>query len=244
MALEFTGDADRVVWNDASFLVGLSALTFSCWVKCNATLPYDIGFFKTNNTWGSDDGIGIRYDAVGANGGGSQVLKCGITISGKECNIETSEFSQTNEWQFVTMAWESPDDIEIYLDGQFDTPDLVINAPHSGVTGPGNINQVYLGTGAKGSDSTGWNGLMEDVRFYDRKLSAAEIQTIYATRGNDFITNGLLFRVLFNELPVSETATTSSIVDISGRLGDADTVGGTPTYVDSPGFASRRKNRQ
>jgi hypothetical protein len=159
MALEFTGDADRLVWNDASFLVGLSALTFSCWIKCNATLPYDIGFFKTNNDWSRDNGIGIRYDSFGIVGNAQQVIKCGITISGNECNIETSEFSQTNEWQFITMAWESGSDIQIYLDGQLDTPTATISTPHTGTTGPGNINEIYLGTGAKGSSTTGWDGI-------------------------------------------------------------------------------------
>jgi hypothetical protein len=87
----------------------------------------------------------------------------------------------------------------------------------------------------------GWD--MEDVRFYDRKLSANEIQTMYVTRGNDFITNGLLFRVLFNELPEGQVATVNSIVDLSGRLGAADTVDGTPTYSESPRFASRKSTR-
>lgn len=243
MALEFTGDADRLVWNDASFLVGLSALTFSCWIKCNASLPYDIGFFKTNDTWGSDDGIGIRYDAVGANGGGTSILKCGISLTGTgETNVETSINSQTNEWQFVTMAWQDGEEIGIYLDGQLDTPSDS-DGIGTGVTAAGNVDQIFFGTGAKGSGTTGWNGLMEDIRFYDRRLSSQEIETMYNTRGNDAIVNNLLFRVLFNELPVGQTATTGSIVDLSGRLGPANTVGGTPTYTESPGFASRRRIR-
>ncbi len=242
MALEFTGDSDRLIVNDASFLVGLSAFTFTTWVKCNATLPYDIGFFKTNSTWVSDNGIGIRYDAAGLNGGGTpQVLKCGITINNTECNTETSAYSQTNNWQFICMTWESGTEIDIYLDGVFDIP----SAPsgiQTGTTGPTNIDLIYFGTGAKGSTTTGWNGLMEDVRFYSRRLSDAEIQTMYHVKGNDNIFQNLLFRVLFNELPIGSIATSSSVIDLTGNL-EIDSIAGTPTYTESPGFSSRRGTR-
>ena len=241
MSLEFTGAADRLIVNDASFLVGLTALTFTCWIRCNATLPYDLGFFKTNDQWGSDNGIGIRYDASGLNGGGTQVLKCGITINGNEEQTETSDFSQTNEWQFVVMTWESGTEIDIYLDGQKDTPTSA-SGVHSGTTGPDNVDLIFFGTGAKASSTTGWNGLMEDVRFYDRRLTDSEIQTMFHVKGNDNISQNLLFRVLFNELPIGSTATTNSIIDLSGNLA-IDDVDGTPTYIESPGFSSRRSTR-
>ena len=177
-------------------------------------------------------------------GGTPSVIKCGIETTTLTGQVETSASSQTNEWQFIAMTWISGGDVEVFIDGQLNTPSATLNLPLSGTTvlGTGTTG-IYLGTGAKGSATTGWNGNMEDVRFYNRKLSAAEIETMYSTRGNDNIVQGLLFRTLFNELPVGQAATTSSVVDISGLLGDADTVGGTPTYVESPGFASRRSTR-
>lgn len=244
MALSFSGGTDRIIYNDASFLVGLSAFTVSCWVKCNATLPYDIGFFTTNNDWNGDNGICLRYDAVGINGGAASCIKCGITVGGVEHTYESQANTQTNDWQFIVWQWQSGSQQRLYVDGIYNAPSGTSGSTTpTGTTGPNNIDEVYFGAGTKGSSTTGWNGLMEDIRFYDRRISAAEIQTMFFTRGNDNIMENLLFRVLFNELPIGQTASTASIVDLTKKLGNADSVLGSPTYTESPGFASRRKTR-
>jgi hypothetical protein len=139
------------------------------------------------------------------------------------------------------MTWESGTEIDIYLDGQKDIPTSASGVV-TGTTGPSNISLILFGTGAKASSTTGWNGLMEDVRFYDRRLTDGEIQTMFFVRGNDNIAQDLLFRVLFNELPIGQTPSASDISDLTGNL-NIDTVTNTPTYTESPGFASRRKNR-
>lgn len=248
MGLEFDGDNDRIIVNDASFLGGLDALTFSAWIKCSATLPYDIGFFKTNEDYGDDNGIGIRYDASGLYGGGTQIIKCGISINGDDYQTETSNFSQTNDWQHILMTWKSGDNvILIYLDGKEDIPTAnVVNGnpfsgPIIGVTDTTDVTKILFGTGAKGSSSSGWQGALEDLRFYNRKLSANEVQTIFSLRGNDNILDGLIFRYLFHELSPNITPAVGQIKDTSIFKRDADSIIGDLRYVSSPVNVNRRK---
>lgn len=63
------------------------------------------------------------------------------------------------------------------------------------------------------------DGLLEDVRFYTRALSLAEILTMFTLRGKDNIINGLLWRWKMNERAPGQTATVaSSIIDLAGNF--------------------------
>ena len=69
-----------------------------------------------------------------------------------------------------------------------------------------------------------FDGLLDDVRIYDRVLSAAEIRTIFQTRGVDGIVEGLQLRYTFMERPVPSPATgTDTVKDVSPEGND-----GTP----------------
>lgn len=77
------------------------------------------------------------------------------------------------------------------------------------------INGVQEGTAAAGAAGTAsgenfnigrrpnasryFNGAIEDPRVYNRALSADEVQTLYLSRGRDYMYNGLVGRWLFTE---------------------------------------------
>lgn len=79
----------------------------------------------------------------------------------------------------------------------------------------------------------GFAGVIEDVRIYNRQLTADEIATIHACRGIDGIVWGLSARFTLNQFPPGISLTGTEIIpDWSGeqRSGDVD---GTPDSVDS-----------
>jgi hypothetical protein len=77
------------------------------------------------------------------------------------------------------------------------------------------------------------NTLIEDVRIYNRILTLAEIQTMYAAKGNDFILNGCLNRWLMrSEFAPGVAATGTGVVkDYVG--GNHQTPTGSPLYQES-----------
>jgi len=83
-----------------------------------------------------------------------------------------------------------------------------------------------------GGTSRGFTGLYDDVRIYDRILSAAEFATIYATRGVDNITNGLAHRWTLKDEPAGVLA--NIIVDV---IGTNDGSASSGTSADDPVFS-------
>ena len=70
------------------------------------------------------------------------------------------------------------------------------------------------------------DGLMEDLRIYDRVLPLEEIQTIYEVQGTDGIVDGLVGRWLMGE--GAPTTVASSIKDETGAADFGST--NSPTY--------------
>lgn len=77
--------------------------------------------------------------------------------------------------------------MKIYVDG-------VLEATKTDAVGPPNANTVALHIARYLNQNT-LDGKLEDVRIYERVLSAAEISTVFATRGTDGIHKGLLLDV-------------------------------------------------
>ncbi len=135
-------------------------------------------------------------------------------------NFSSVEILLANRWYHITCTRNSSDVATIYINGAFDSTDL--NASGS----PGSdILRIGHRTGA--TEEEYFNGLLEDMRIYNRVLSAAEIATIYAQRGSDNILYGLLNRWVMNELPI-DTVVPPGITNFGW-----DSAGGSSSTVAS-----------
>jgi len=186
-ALDFDGDGDYVV-NDnfGSLLNGLDALTVALWVKSDVTNT-DKGFIHFEDPFGADN-RGMRYDAMGATGGGVNVIKIGVTSDAAEGppawpgrqQLESSSDVQTTDWQHLAMTWSTGQQLKLYINGVLDTP--MANAP--ALTGLlTGYTKVIIGKGGKDETAdAGWDGLLDDVRIYDYALSADQIVQLLCDR--------------------------------------------------------------
>ena len=77
----------------------------------------------------------------------------------------------TNQWYFVTLLWSSPtNSAKFFINGQFQfeaTNYQLHSNPAKVLLGSHNEEHEYFG------------GLIDDVRVYDRALSATEVQALY-----------------------------------------------------------------
>lgn len=67
-------------------------------------------------------------------------------------------------------------------------------------------------------DGYGFNGDLADLRYYDRRLSLAEIQTIQSTRGRDMIVSGIKGRWLVTQDPIGVFLGNPAGVSILGTM--------------------------
>ncbi|MCH8118822.1 MAG: discoidin domain-containing protein [Planctomycetes bacterium] len=173
-ALDFGGDGDHVLDDDGeNYINGLDALTVCMWIKSNL-IDTDKGFLHCIDPSGQDRVVSMRYDSAGSSFGGDDILKMGVQSTGGEQQLESSANLQTTEWQHVTMTWVSEGLIMFYVNGVEDTP-AGRNGPNNGGT-VSQCEKLIIGKGGKDElDSDGWDGLIDDVRIYNRVLSQAEI---------------------------------------------------------------------
>jgi hypothetical protein len=85
-----------------------------------------------------------------------------------------------------------------------------------------------------------FDGFMDDLRVYNRRLSQAELQTIHACRGTDNIVNGLVARWQMDEQANGVAASGSGVVRDVGPNGHHGTPSNSPTYRTGV-IRSRRK---
>jgi len=173
-ALLFDGSGGYVVDEDAeTYLNGLDALTVCAWVKSNV-IGTDRGFiiFSSPDTTDNRD---IRYDVAGAQGGGTNLVKCGITSTGGRQQLESSSGVQTTDWQHLAMTWNSGAPVRLYIDGVQDAATWVEPATVGTLTG---CTKLIAGRGGKDLGSSSWDGVVDDVRVYNVVLSPSEIRTL------------------------------------------------------------------
>ena len=175
-AAEFDGGGDAIEDdNGADYINGLTAITVSVWVK-SAETNSDRGFIDGRDPGGDDTVLSLRYDAAGFEAGGKDLIKAGITTTGGIQRLETSNDVQTKSWQHFALTWSSGNELALYIDGELDTP--TFNSPET----KGKLTdatKLVIGKGEK-DQGRSWNGLIDDVRIYDRVLDDDEIADLAA----------------------------------------------------------------
>lgn len=176
----FGGDGDYVVDEEAEYYInGLNEITVCMWLRADR-IGTDRGFLNGVEPDNQDRVVTMRYDSSGYSYGGRNVFKIGIVSvmddgTEYEQQLESSSNVQTTDWQHVAMTWSSGNVIDFYVDGVKDSP--------SGTTEPGQAystitgcTKLIIGKGGKDiGTTTGWMGIIDDVRVYNIALDAEGI---------------------------------------------------------------------
>jgi len=172
-ALQFR-QGSHVLDDDAEdYLNGLEALTVCMWIKSNV-VDTDQGVLICHDPSGVDETITVRYDSSGSSSNGTNLLKVAVTSTGDVQQLESSSNVQTTEWQHICMTWQSGALLRLYVNGIEDTPTGRNNPNNTGSVST--CEKLIIGKGGKDEiASVGWDGLIDDVRIYDRALTDGEI---------------------------------------------------------------------
>jgi hypothetical protein len=140
----------------------------------------------------------------------------------------TATTLSNNRWHQVAVVNDQANgQVTLYVDGQSDTS-VFMSVPAS-VWQPG--QELELGLSHDTNSWQAYNGLMDDVRFYNRALSGSEITSAYGGAVVD--TNALVMQLNFTTAPGAGLALTWKAPD--AVLQSADSVNGP--YVDLLGAA-------
>ena len=167
-AVSFDGVDDRVLVSDANSLDAGGAFTVSVWVKWNS---FDSSRMIIEKGDGSGNPQPCNYGLWGQNTRFEGYIgKNGVDYNEIDSPSYVSMGMQTGQWYHIAFTADGSN-LKLYMNGS-----LVKSASETFAP----VGNTYPLRIAEGSYSNyPFNGLIDDVRIYNRALSATEIQAIY-----------------------------------------------------------------
>jgi hypothetical protein len=182
-ALEFDGVDDYVACgNNESLEFGTGDLTITAWINSRI---FDTGGqhqYIFNRGWGDQDkhkGYGFYFQWEPTYW--HYTLRFGIgdgTNGAKTVDVRPKYFDDKNNQWFFVVAKREGDTIYVYLNGEEWSTGDASNITDISVKGSWN-DTVYMGKLVQPGSGTNFNGVIDEVRVYNRALTQAEIQALY-----------------------------------------------------------------
>ena len=144
---------------------------------------------------------------------------------------QTAASFPLNTWAHAAMVRDNTNTLyRLYIDGVEVDTTAILNASGS----LDNSENLLIGAvnEPSGTPTRFMDGLIDDVRVYDRAPTADEIAEIHALQGKDVIFNGLIFHTRLDEFaPGASASGADSVRDHSGN-GNHGTPIATPTGAE------------
>jgi len=257
-ALDFNGSSQYVEIADNSALDMASSYSVAAWVYADTLTRTDTATWDSIITKGtSGEGAAenhnylLAYNAASGFGTVNRWLFVLENSVGSNCNLLGNAAANTGQWYHVVGVFDDTlNTSTLYVDGAQQNQVACSLTP--------NTNDLPVRIG-KDQNSSGnyWNGKIDDVRIYNRALSAAEVlalydqnETVANASQNNRITNGLLGLWSFNGTDISWGANTAydrsgqgnngTITNMStttspviGKVGQALSFDGVDDYINA-----------
>jgi len=176
-ALNFDGQNDQILISDPgtnSILDITSTITISAWGKWNTGGSNGDSYLLGKGT--------DMYDLLVYQADNGKVTFYATGLS-SPYSVKTNGAYNDNKWHLFTGTYDSAggsNNMKIYVDGALEN--------QATRTGTISTDNVSLGIGVLGA-ATGyrWNGSLDDVRIYNRVLSAAEVSALYQSAAKNYV---------------------------------------------------------
>jgi hypothetical protein len=212
-AFEFNAEGQAIVIPDDDSLDGMAELTLSAWVKpysFGQSTPYGRIIGKTN---ASDYALYLNSNNISCELGADGMTSAGSLMSGK-----------FNQWNNIMCVYDGSL-IKIYLNNELISTSSKTTAINSGAS------PLILGSD-NGYDDT-WDGGLDEVRIYDRALSATEVGMLYRkgfavfqSKEHIYHKQGLVGYWSFDGFDMDWASTTAEVIDRSEYANPGNLIGG------------------
>ena len=171
-ALDFDGSNDYVA--AGTFDVSGSGITMMGWFNAEAIATDDGRFISKAN--GPNEGD-AWWQLSTTDSGSNRYLRMRIKAGGTTTTFADSSVNlSTGQWYFAVATYNNGSgDMKLYLDGA-----ELASGSHTVGGALDTDAAVPVAIGANGTAERFFNGILDDVRIYDRALSASEIADLYA----------------------------------------------------------------
>jgi hypothetical protein len=192
MALDYNGTTQYTDLGVIDLPGGSTQMSLFCWVYLDAI--GDVRFIAKANGAAS---VGAAWWFTGVNGTGQ---KSRLKTGGTTTTLSGGGVYPTGTWIHTGFTYHSAGAGGAGWIGYRDGQPILTDAAKSGTIDVDPTLSVWIGGNPPFTDRQ-TDGRISDARIYDRALSAAEMETVFALRGRDNIVDGLLHRYLLNEGP-------------------------------------------
>ncbi|MFC1591461.1 LamG-like jellyroll fold domain-containing protein [Thermodesulfobacteriota bacterium] len=212
-AYSFDGVDDYIALGDSDNLLGVARnISISIWVYTHDnTLGQKI--FNGEREVGTPSAYNTGYGiSIMDDGSIKASVGTGVTNAGSNAAISSSTAIDSNAWEHIVIV-RNDTDIRIYINGELDSSRNDFSSYDISYYGSAHEYDKYaIGNGCYNSwICNTFNGLLDDLRIYNRALSESEIQELYngesscnnefasldnhqAPAGWEFINNGAFFQ--------------------------------------------------
>jgi hypothetical protein len=174
-AVNFNGSNYAKVNNSPSINIS-GALTVSVWIKANNINKYGQLIDKE----GSDVYSGVYSIRIDQN----NTLTVRLSQGGSILSVTTGQqINSTNTWYNLVFTYDGVSHLAIYVNG--------VSASYYGnkFSGPLDISSKPLLIGQRESGDLSFDGIIDDVRIYNRSLSANEVANLYTQPDPESLAN-------------------------------------------------------
>jgi hypothetical protein len=171
-AYGFDGVDDYIKINKNA-LFDVSSLTISAWVKWEGGTPTDHHAIVSNYSGRLDDSDELQH--YGLRIAKQSAFSHFFYDDGSQWDdVEGISNIGDGEWHFIVGVLNTGVDAKIYVDGQLENTDT--DSIPTSILPSGDL---YIGRDGTAEAELRWNGLIDEVRIYNRALSEDEVQTLY-----------------------------------------------------------------
>src|SRR3989344_1530141 len=241
-ALSFDGSNDSVSIGTNANLNITSSVTLTAWIRASA-LPVGSAYKPIISATDSSYYLAIHATNevyIGINDG----------VTPYECRSNGANLATSTNYFLAVVFDDNANDLNIYVNGVQQAETVMTTSCSPAITLDSNTNGIDLG----GNGEEYLNGIIDEVRIYNRALSATEVLNLYkgskATVVNKTnktkITNGLVGYWTFDGKDIYTTTAidrsgsgnngtlTNGPVPTIGKIGQALKFDGVDDYVDVP----------
>jgi hypothetical protein len=169
-ALDFDGDEDYESVPSSSGLNPTSTITVSAWIKADSWTGTPRIVAKGSSTANHQYSLGDSTDA------NTLAWNVGSNYS---LSVIGTAFPSTGVWHHVVGVY-SASLSAIYVDGALANSEDPVDPPIGSTADPLYIGGADAGSGICNSATECFDGKIDDVRIYNRALTAAEVRALYA----------------------------------------------------------------
>jgi hypothetical protein len=176
-AASFDGTGDYIKFpNDASFQFGGGDFSVSVWVKPNSSINNG-RVIDTRGTGSSQAGWVLKLDD---NGSDWEIYQSGMDDGTKfpKCDGCGDTYS-TDGWHHIVMVYTDDSTMKYYVNGQLDGTTNTGTMGSADNTLSLSIGAAIASSGVEGATAQFFNGLIDEVRVYDRALLENEITELF-----------------------------------------------------------------